>query len=502
MGSPSMSSTQLSFPSAEHSVRLHINYSVVLPFFARIVKELQARHGVTDTSGFLYGRDTLPELAAAGLAPDTVRTLTGFLKTFDADGEPDLAYLRQKEAEYGDPNLYLMVAGCRFIGSFEHRKALRLLEAGFRLFEQQFDDFRPDAVLSDGVACTMSYIQYAIARKRGIPFLTLAAARVNDRFYIIRNRQDRYERVEELFEIYKRQGLPEPLRQHAQTFLDTFRGVKQKPKYYLEYAQPPKVDFASLRTVRELLHRRSLDPDNYLLQSPWRALAGRLTRLTKNYVLDPGYFEQPVPGEKFVFFPLHFQPEMTTLVLGPYAVNQVAVVENIAKTLPIDHRLYVKEHKACLGRRETGYYRRLREIPNVRLISPHADSHDLIKQSSAVCVISSTVGWEALLYEKPVVSIGDVFYNAYDGVQYVDSYAALPQAFWRAINEYRPDRKLLLKYIAANIEGTYDGDAYYTPGGTNPGLRAENISVVARAVAFELGLSSSPAAADHDLDTE
>lgn len=481
-------------------MRLHINYSVVLPFFARVVVELQARHGVTATSGFLYGNDTLPDLVAAGIPADTVRTLTAFLRTFDVNAEPDLAYLREKEAEYGDPNLYLMVAGCRFIGSFEHRKALRLLEAGFRLFEQQFDEFRPDAILSDGVACTMSYIQYAIAQKRGIPFLTLAAARVNDRFYIIRNRRDRYERVEELFEQYKQRGLPEHLRQQAQDFLDAFRGVKQRPKYYLEYAQPPKVDFASLRTIRELLHRRSLDPDNYLLQSPWAALGGRVTRLAKNYLFDPGHFEQPVPGEKFVFFPLHFQPEMTTLVLGPYAVNQVAVVENLAKTLPIDHRLYVKEHKASLGRREMGYYRRLRRIPNVRLISPYAHSHDLIKQSSAVCVISSTVGWEALLYEKPVVSIGDVFYNAYDGVQCVDRYAALPAAFARAIHAHKPDTDLLLKYIAANIEGTYLGDAYFTPGGTNPGLRAENIRIVTQAVAYELGLAPSPLVSDvvHD----
>ncbi len=473
-------------------MRLHINYSVVLPFFARIVNELQARHGVTATSGFLYGSDTLRDLADSGIPETTVRTLTGFLRTFDVEGEPDLEYLRRKEAEYGDPNLYLMIAGCRFIGSFEHRRALRLLEAGFRMFEQLFDEFAPDAVLSDGVACTMSYIQYAIAQRRGIPFLTLAAARVKDRFYIIRNRQDRYERVEALFEQYKRDGIANDLRREAEDFLEHFRSTKLKPQYYVEYAQPPKVDFASLRTIGELVKRRRLDPDNYLLQSVWGAMSGRVVRLAKNYVLDSGYFEPPVRGEKYVFFPLHFQPEMTTLVLGPYAVNQIAVVENLAKTLPIDHRLYVKEHKASLGRREMGYYRRLRAIPNVRLISPYADSHDLILQSSAVCVISSTVGWEALLYEKPVISMGDVFYNAYDGVDYVDSFARLPMAFRRAIYEFKPDRELLLKYIAANIKGTYRGDAYFTPGGSNPGLLPDNVKIVAQAVAYELGLAVSP----------
>src|SRR4051812_24483278 len=132
-------------------MRLHVNFSVVLPLFARIVRELQD-YGVTDCSSFLYGRDSLPELRECGVSIEHARTLTDFLDRFDENAEPDLEYLRQKEREYGDPNLYLMIAGCRFVGTFEHRRALRLLEAGFRLIEQLFDEFRPDAVVSDGVA--------------------------------------------------------------------------------------------------------------------------------------------------------------------------------------------------------------------------------------------------------------------------------------------------------------------------------------------------------------
>jgi hypothetical protein len=470
-------------------MRLHVNFSVVLPLFARVVRELQQHHGVTAHSSFLYGRDSLADLRRLGLSTEYARTLTGYLETFDEHAPPDLEFLRQKEREYG--HLYLMVAGCRFIGSFEHRRALRLLEAGFRLIEGLFDEFRPDAVVSDGVACTMSYIQYAVAQRRGIPFLTVAPARVNNRFYVIRNRQDRYERVDELFAAYKREGLPAAARDDAQAFIDHFRGVQLKPQYFLEYAHPPRIDLGSLKTLATLVHRRYLlDRRNYLLAPLHQALLGRFVRLAKTYVLDPGHFEQPVDGERFVFFPLHFQPEMTTLVLAPYCVDQIAVVENVAKTLPIDHRLYVKEHKASLGRREIGYYRRLKRIPNVRLISPHVDSHDLIRRASAVCVLSSTVGWEAILYGKPVVTLGDVFYNSYDPVQHVTSYHALPAAFARAVQQPH-DPELLLKYVAANLFGTYEGDAYFTPGGSNPSLRDANIARLAAVLAAELGLQPS-----------
>jgi hypothetical protein len=352
-----------------------------------------------------------------------------------------------------------------------------------------FDEFSPDAVVSDGVACTMSFVQYAVAARRGIPFLTVAPARINNRFYVIRNRRDRYERVEALYGQYKRCGLPDASRSEAEGYLEHFRGVKLKPQYFVDFAQPPRVDFQSVRTFSSLIYRRYvLDRRNYLLAPAHQALLGRVTRLMKTYALDPGHFVQPVAGEKFVFFPLHFQPEMTTLVLGPYCVDQIAVIENVAKTLPIDHVLYVKEHKASLGRRPFGYYRRLRRIPNVRLISPYVDSHDLIRASSAVCVISSTVGWEALLYEKPVITLGDVSYNAFDLVRHVRAFDDLPAVFATAIHRFVPDRELLLKFIAANLNGTYEGDAYFTPGAHNPSTRPDNVRRIARVLAEELGL--------------
>ena len=44
--------------------------------------------------------------------------------------------------------------------------------------------------------------------------------------------------------------------------------------------------------------------------------------------------------------------------------------------------------------------RRLHTRPNVRLVAPHTSSHELIRRAEAIAVISSTVGLEALLYEK------------------------------------------------------------------------------------------------------
>ena len=52
-------------------------------------------------------------------------------------------------------------------------------------------------------------------------------------------------------------------------------------------------------------------------------------------------------------------------------------------------------------------------MPNVRLVAPHTSSHELIRRAEAIAVISSTVGLEALLYGKPVLTLGQPFYSGY-----------------------------------------------------------------------------------------
>lgn len=471
-------------------MRLHINFSVILPFLTAVAKYL-VQYGVMPVSGFVYGKDSIRDLKQMGFHLEHLGILTEEPHWQDDRSEPDLDYLMEKERQYGVPNLYPMITACRFVSRFDRRRALRVLESGFRLVERLFDEAEPDFIISDGVACALSYIQYAVAEKRSIPYLTIADARINGRFYVIRNRSDRYERTEELFAQYKSEGLPASLRAKAQAFLDHFRRTASKPKYFLDHATVPALNTEAVRSGLGLIFRYYQDPKNYNLIHPGMAVLNRFRRIATSRMADLYHFEAPVEGEKFVFFPLHLQPEMTTAVLAPFCTDQLALLENIAKSLPIDHRLYVKEHKASLGRRPLSYYRRLRSIPNVRLISPYWDSHDLIKRSAAAVVISSTVGWEALLYERPVITFGEAFYNAFDLVYRARALPDLPGLLSHAIRSFRPDRELLLKFVAAALEGTYEGDACYIPHAKNPCLHPQNIRRVARAVINELGLEEA-----------
>ena len=47
---------------------------------------------------------------------------------------------------------------------------------------------------------------------------------------------------------------------------------------------------------------------------------------------------------------------------SPYYLNQIALIENISKSIPINTTLLVKEHKGMLGHRDLGYYKELKKI--------------------------------------------------------------------------------------------------------------------------------------------
>ena len=76
-------------------------------------------------------------------------------------------------------------------------------------------------------------------------------------------------------------------------------------------------------------------------------------------------------SKPFVYFPLHSEPEKALLLDAPYYSNQVDVIYNIAKSLPVGFTLLVKDHivPKILGRSVT-FYEQIINLPNVKLLHP------------------------------------------------------------------------------------------------------------------------------------
>jgi hypothetical protein len=118
-------------------------------------------------------------------------------------------------------------------------------------------------------------------------------------------------------------------------------------------------------------------------------------------------------------------------------------------------------------------------------------------------VITGTMGWEGLLFDKPVVTFGDVFYNT---VPHVYRASQVPKDGWyelfqRAITNHRPDHDALLAYISAMHHASHPG-FMGNPSSFPAALEPANIEQLVDALIAEAGIApAAPTTAARETTT-
>jgi hypothetical protein len=205
--------------------------------------------------------------------------------------------------------------------------------------------------------------------------------------------------------------------------------------------------------LRHAAIRALWDRDNeYLRPALW--LRQQLAELPRARAARLLY--RPPRERPFVYFPLHVVDDYKIARVVPHCADQASLVEQVAAALPPGYELAVKEHPMSIGRNPLGLLARLRRTPNVRLVPPHTSSHQLIDASEGVVVISSTVGLEALLYEKPVLTLGRPFYAGAGITLDVDSFREIRTAVPELLR-FRPDGERIARFLHAAMRRCHAG---------------------------------------------
>lgn len=166
-----------------------------------------------------------------------------------------------------------------------------------------------------------------------------------------------------------------------------------------------------------------------------------------------------ISNEKYIYFPMHVQGDAQLVVRAPQYLNQVALIEYIAKCIPINYKLYVKAHPNAIGAMSIKDILKLKKLSNVKILKPSINGHDIIKNSSAIIVINSSSGLEALFYYKPVITLVDVFYDYSNLTTKVRDLSKLPTAIKEALSK-KIDYEFsvyLYRFIAAYLKSTKEG---------------------------------------------
>lgn len=138
----------------------------------------------------------------------------------------------------------------------------------------------------------------------------------------------------------------------------------------------------------------------------------------------------------FVYFPLGIDDDIALLHFAPFFTDQIEVIRHVAKSLPIDYKLFVKEHihAGFRGWKNIKQYKEIKEIPNVIFIHPSYSSNELIKNSKLVITIRGSSSLEAAQQNKPSIVFDDTPYDILPSVYKVKSVKELPQLIKMGLN--------------------------------------------------------------------
>lgn len=158
-----------------------------------------------------------------------------------------------------------------------------------------------------------------------------------------------------------------------------------------------------------------------------------------------------VKDTKFLYYPLSSEPEARILATSPFYTNQLTLIENIAKSIPIDFVLYVKEHPVQKLKfwRPISDYKKLLAIPNVRLVHPNVNNRDLISQSQGVIAISGGTAFEAIFHKKPVILFADEYYDMLSMVTKIKTLTTLPDDIRNALSNFKFNNKEFNAFMQA-----------------------------------------------------
>ena len=118
-------------------------------------------------------------------------------------------------------------------------------------------------------------------------------------------------------------------------------------------------------------------------------------------------------SKKSVFVPLHFTPEATTDYFGEtwkFGHYEELMIDFINRS-DEDVIFLVKEHPIMMGFRDREFYRALKMHKNVYLISGNEDSNEILNRVETVLTCTGSVGIEALLRGKRVLTMTENFYS-------------------------------------------------------------------------------------------
>lgn len=331
-----------------------------------------------------------------------------------------------------------------YLNHTSYEQQLYWLELNYKKIIELFDKFKPDVILDLDTAELSRAVITEVAYERQIPYITIGHSRfemfkipsfsiiwINKYFYSI---------------FKEKQSLDYHVLSEEYQYIENFRNKKKiMSKEYdgsitSNYTRDSlfKIFKYVIGVIQYFINQEIISGNLFLkrkndiffpssLKFIWFLI---LMEIKKWFLLGKNkFFINPEKNAKYVYMPLHLIPESSTFVLAPYYVNELFIIEQVSKSLPVGWFLYVKEHQSMVGQRKINFYRKVNKLPNVKMVSLnyYNDPKPWILNSIGVITITGTSAYEAALLGKKSITFGEIPFNVIEGITRVSSFEDLPR---------------------------------------------------------------------------
>lgn len=352
--------------------------------------------------------------------------------------KPDLEYLANFEKTY-KIDLWKLALNERFFYKhnrfykFHKEEILSILEQELKLYESVLDEVKYDYFLTYDPVFHHQKLLLDICKVRGIKILSVCYTGIKNKIIISENGGT--------FDLDKNS-----LENFTQNKIHQSNNEKNSYDSVWHTYLEGKTHKFSNKLIALLAYLRDTDSEltttnfMYYGKSKFKVIKDAINlefKRRKNFrFLQKTTTLYPELNISYVYFPMNINEEMNLLHYASYYTNQIEVIRHIAKSIPIDYMLYVKDHigTGLRGWNEINYYKEIMEIPNVTLIHPHFDNNILLQNSKLVITVRGTTAYKAVKYGKPSIIFGQQPIEIIPSVFKVDSLHNLPNLIQSALN--------------------------------------------------------------------
>lgn len=375
--------------------------------------------------------------------------------------KPDIEYLKQIEKKY-NLDLWVLAYNERLFYEFNDYykfstdEILSILEQECKLFEEVIEISHPNFLIMEPPNLHSEQLFYEICKSKGIKPLLLGMSRFGYKSFISTEAEklDHVEEsdnfipsrtIEELKEYQKQQNLSKNIKEFTKNTLNSRLSLVKSLSNFLSTKN------TNIHTHYSYYGRTK---SNVLV----RSLIQIFKKKYRQNFIDRNLVKTIEYNTPFIYYPMFAEPERVILIGSPFYTNQLEIIKQIAKSIPIGHQLYVKEHPMMnIVWRKTSTYKQIIDLPNVVLIHPSVPSEELMKKCSLVISTAGNSALEAIFHGKSSITFADIGLIMIPFVHKVTSINELSTLIKNSLKE-KVDPLILNKYVDSVEKQSFDFD--------------------------------------------